>query len=226
MRRAGVLAGLALLVAQATLGVSSDEFPHLDLVTSPVQTASQAAATMVEIRDQITVVELTGNYDQGFREPRAEVSREFLANHSDEYDFLVTFTTFDFDSGEAAAFATLLKNDVEGIGLPIFDQSSDFGSSGALQTYVDMKRFAGWTTDPLDPEFEAVLETLMHELQHRWGSSVRYQLPGGGVSDGLLGRAGAHWSYLLDSDASVHYGSDWVDNGDGTFTARTVKKTL
>ena len=35
---------------------------------------------------------------------------------------------------------------------------------------------------------------------------------------------GAHWSYLLDSDASFFYGADWRDNGDGTFTAARVKE--
>ncbi len=32
----------------------------------------------------------------------------------------------------------------------------------------------------------------------------------------------AHWSYLLDSDASFLYGSDWTDHHDGTFTATDV----
>ncbi|MBI4697887.1 MAG: hypothetical protein HY758_02980 [Nitrospirae bacterium] len=38
-------------------------------------------------------------------------------------------------------------------------------------------------------------------------------------STALLGKDNRHWSYLLDSDASVLYGNDWQDNKDGTFTS-------
>ncbi len=38
-------------------------------------------------------------------------------------------------------------------------------------------------------------------------------------STALLGKDGTHWSYLLDTDASVFYGNDWTDNGNGTFTS-------
>ena len=218
-----------MVVAQlvGSLLWGADEGPkHFDLVMEPVTTGPSALASVVEVRDHITVLELSDPYDRGLIVPRADVTREFLSVHPDEYDILVTFTTFDFDSGGAVGFASVVKNDVEGIGLPLFDQSSDFGSTGKFQTYIDMKRLEGWSTDPLDPEFERTLETLMHEVQHRWGSYVHHQLPGGGESDLLLGRGAAHWSYLLDSDASLHYGSQWAINGDGSFTAVTVKKRL
>ena len=40
----------------------------------------------------------------------------------------------------------------------------------------------------------------------------------------MLGKDNSHWSYLLDSNASVEYGAKWRDNDDGTFTATAVRK--
>src|SRR6185503_6446017 len=58
---------------------------------------------------------------------------------------------------------------------------------------------------------------------HRWGSFVKFKLPDGSLSDGLLGKDNAHWSYLLDTDGSVQYGAEWKDNGNGTFTSNAVR---
>ena len=30
-----------------------------------------------------------------------------------------------------------------------------------------------------------------------------------------------HWSYYVDAEGSLMHGKDWVDNGDGSFTATT-----
>ena len=46
----------------------------------------------------------------------------------------------------------------------------------------------------------------------------------GQPSTALLGIDGAHWSYFLDSDASVMYGSDWRDAGGGEFVADASRK--
>ncbi|MBI4697893.1 MAG: hypothetical protein HY758_03010 [Nitrospirae bacterium] len=46
----------------------------------------------------------------------------------------------------------------------------------------------------------------------------------GSDSTALLGKDGSHWSYLLDSDASVLLGNDWQDNKDGTFTSTGARK--
>lgn len=54
---------------------------------------------------------------------------------------------------------------------------------------------------------------LNHEVAHQWLVFPEF-LDGGSPSDALLGRDGAHWSYLLDSEASYMYGSEWTDNGD------------
>jgi MYXO-CTERM domain-containing protein len=57
------------------------------------------------------------------------------------------------------------------------------------------------------------------ELGHAWGSFVYYSQDGGPSATNLLGRSNAHWSFYLDSGGSPMQGHEWVDNGDGTFTA-------
>ena len=76
---------------------------------------------------------------------------------------------------------------------------------------------------PGDPGFLRTLDVLAHEVGHQWLAEARYKV-GDTVFDDLLGADEAHWSYLLDSDASFLYGADWRDNGDGTFTAARVEE--
>ncbi|HEY0781686.1 MAG TPA: hypothetical protein VGE98_04460, partial [Thermoanaerobaculia bacterium] len=135
---------------------------------------AQSAARQVGERQDVTIVELTGGYDASLpdgrvnAEPRESVASEFFRTHPDRYDFLLVFTTFDFATDDALAFHLAVRNDVRGIGKPLFDHSADFGSAGRLQSYVDLANLAHWPADPLAPEFEKVLTVGAHELLHRW----------------------------------------------------------
>jgi hypothetical protein len=59
-------------------------------------------------------------------------------------------------------------------------------------------------------------EILGHEVGHRWLSRLRFRDPGGS-GHGLLGRGLVHWSFFLDSDASVMEGNEIEDRGGGRF---------
>jgi hypothetical protein len=174
----------------------------------------------------VTVMEVKGNYDSNNPDgtvnylPRQEIAREFIKNHADDYDFMIVFSNFDFamPEAEAKAFYLGVKNDVQGIGKAIFDDSASYGSN-KLQGIIDMGNISNKVSGPSDPRFEDTLATVAHEQMHRWGASVRFKDASGNMSTALLGKDGAHWSYLLDSDASVMYGNDWQDNKDGTFTS-------
>jgi hypothetical protein len=181
----------------------------------------------------VTVMEVTGNYDAKNPDglintlPRQEIAKEFFKNHPDEYDFFIIFTNFDFSMPDASAKAFYLevKNDVQGIGKSIFDNTSFFGSNGKLQGNIDMGNISTLITNPADPEFEETINNLAHEQMHRWAANVKFNYPG--VTSGstaLLGKDNNHWSFLLDTDASVLYGNDWQDNGDGTFTSVGTNK--
>ncbi len=202
------------------------------LAGAPLRADGDAQAVFVADHDHVSILELTGNYDRDLAngelnlDPRAAVAREFFRTHPDDYDFVIIFTAFPFNlqgpqggGGEVKAFYTGVRNDVQGLGIPQFDNGSLFGSAGKLQGYVDMAALSSYTTDPLSADFEQTLLIMAHELLHRWGAHVRFRQADGTLSSALLGQDAAHWSFLLDSDASVLYGNKWNDNGDGTFTS-------
>jgi Tol biopolymer transport system component/subtilase family serine protease/flagellar hook assembly protein FlgD/prenyltransferase beta subunit len=176
----------------------------------------------------VTVMEVTGNYDENNPDgtpnalPRRMIAREFFKTHKDEYDTIVIFTGFDFKMSDRkeVAFYTPVKNDIRGIGQEIFDNSPSYGSNGKLQGTIDMGNIATLGTK----SFEFTLDTLAHEMLHRWSAYVRFKDGEGNLSTALLGEGQAHWSYLLDSMGSIQYGNHWQGNGNGTYTSVTVPK--
>jgi hypothetical protein len=189
-------------------------------------TTSKFQATFLGDFGNVAVMEVKGSYDSNNPDgtinyrARQEIAKEFIRNHADDYDFMIIFSNFEFamPEAEAKAFYLGVRNDVQGIGKSIFDESASFGSN-KLQGMIDMGNISNKVSDPADPRFEDTLDTLAHEQMHRWGASVRFKDASGNMSNALLGINGAHWSYVLDSDASVMYGNDWQDNKDGTFTS-------
>jgi len=192
-------------------------------VIQPIPETGAFSASFREDRGAITVIDFAGNYDKDINglpnfEPRAVVAREFLRTHTDEYDFLVVFSTFEFETLGAQAFHLRLQNQVQGIGIAQYDNSPAFGSNGRLLGYTDTAALSRYVTNPLDPEFEQALATLGHETLHQWSGNARFD-QGAGPETALIGRDDAHWSNLLDSEGSVLYGHKWRNNGDGTFTS-------
>jgi len=193
--------------------------------------ATGFTARTIANSDGIEVMEVAGNYDalNGDEStsslPRETIAQEFYKTHSDQYDFLVFFSNFDFKMPvDAVAFYDGVKNDVRGIGLDRFDNSSLFGSLGALQGTIDMGNLANLGADPLTPSFSFTMGTLSHELMHRWGAYVHFQPAAGQPSSDLLGADESHWSFLLDTKGSLEYGNNWHDNGDGKFTSFPGRK--
>lgn len=191
----------------------------------------------------IAVIEHDGsNYDRDTPDgvpnyaARVPVARRFYQTHGDFYDFVVVFTNFEFQTGgatgDAQAFYNLVRNDVRGIGRVVADNGALFGSPGRLKGYIDMADMGRWrrpgstySLRPGDPGFLVTLNVLAHEVAHQWLAEARYQDAAGKVSSDLLGKDGAHWSYLLDSDASVMYGSDWMERGAGHWLAARTLST-
>ncbi len=189
----------------------------------------------------VAVMEATGAYDAnvpGRGDARLEVAGTFYEAHPDNYDFLIVFTKFDYampgipggGSGRVAAFYTGIKNDVQGIGRDIFDNTEWAGSAGKLQGMVDMGCMDNLAWDPLDPKFSRTMTTLSHEVAHRWAAFVKFRRTDGSISGDLLGAksldgvTGSHWSVMLDSSGSPMYGNPWRENGDGTFTSLPGRK--
>jgi len=212
------------------------------LFISQISFAQDFIATSLGDYGNVTVMEVTGNYDAtiaDFQVSRQEIAKEFFKNHPDDYDFLVIFSNFTFNmpsyviSGEnvtAAGFYCPVRNGVQGIGRELFDYSSFYGSNGKLQGTIDMGALGTNVSDPLDPGFQKTMSVLSHEILHRWAAYVKFKKTDGSVSDELLGskdNAGTdrcHWSFLLDTAGSVLYGNRWQNNGNGTFTSLPARK--
>ena len=204
-------------------------------LTTAASAQSYTAAALGDYGN-VSVMEVTGNYDIKNQDgssnsgPRQAVAKEFFRTHKDEYDFIVIFTNFDFkmvEFGDKGVYHGI-KNDVHGIGLEIFNNSpsGEYGSSGNLQGIIDMGNLANISADQASPEFTETLNTLGHELMHRWGSHARFRNADGSENTALLGMDQEHWSFLLDTAGSVMYGNRWQDNGNGTFTSTTPYREM
>jgi hypothetical protein len=189
------------------------------------------AAQSIGDYGNITVMEVSGNYDAdipGSKKdvPRQAIAKEFFKTHRDEYDFLIVFSNFDFrmPDAETEAFYLRIKNDVRGIGLGLFDRSELFGSEGIIQGMIDMGNMSKYVMDPGDPNFERTLFILNHEVLHRWGAHVRFRDRDGAASKALLSTDQSHWSFLFDSGGSVLHGNKWQIKEKGDFASVAAGK--
>lgn len=218
-------ATLLLYTAAATAAdLTLDDCVHLpDPESARSKVAAVAVGSSVDIGN-LSVIELDGDYARGLDAPRMAVAQRFYETHADRYDFIVTFTTFEFETGDALAFYSSLRNDVQGIGSPVLDLGSHYGSAAKLQGYIDMAAISRYTDVPGDPRIgRNAHSTLAHEIMHRWGARVSYRTEAGATSPALLGLEGSHWSYFLDTDASIMLGADWVRRGDGRFQSTAIR---
>lgn len=135
--------------------------------------------------------------------------RRFYRAYPDTFEQVVVYTTRPMNPlGGSFAFEVNVKNDTRGIGLDVFDTSGDWGSAGALESVVFM--------DSLEPYREVDgFEILGHEVSHRWLARLRFRDAQGATSTRLLGGDLLHWSFFLDSDASLIGGNDIAEVGGG-----------
>ncbi len=149
------------------------------------------------------------------------VARTFYASHPDSYDQLIIWTDARIIQ-DAFAFETTVANQIQGIGQEVYDFSRDFGSGGRLQSYAIMDFIGKYPDDPTQRFLgeDNTLSVLAHETGHRWLAYFNFIDHDRQQSDALLGRQRAHWSFFMDTDASVMEGNDIEDLQGGSF--RTV----
>lgn len=175
--------------------------------------SSYAGAIAENFSDTVTVDE-------------AGVANLFFEHYADVYSHLVMFEDFPYSlGGLTIAYEYSPKNQIRGIGQPVYDSSSSYGSDGVLEAIVQMGDVSKYPDDIREPAFInevlSPLGILMHELAHRWLLFV--QLAKDGLqADALLGRGGAHWSFYSQSHASFLEGSELEDQGDGRFMTLRV----
>jgi hypothetical protein len=156
------------------------------------------------------------------------LTRAFYGAHGDVFDTLYIWTDFSFDNGPGFAHAFNVRNDIRGVGIPIFDRGRVFGSDSRLSSVITMGNVADNNQWPADPDEHVVglnsaISIVCHEQGHRWLSYVRFDAEHD-IKDDLLGRDNSHWSFLADtrtnpegSFSSLMEGNAWRDNGNGTF---------
>ncbi|HYH98664.1 CARDB domain-containing protein [Hyalangium sp.] len=147
---------------------------------------------------------------------RQHVAQRFYETHGDAYDFLVVLPTFNATlSKDADGQHVAVRNEVRGLGKPLSSEGGvPFGSPARLKGYIDMKALMSGV--PASTQWGAIV--LAHEVAHQWSGQVGFkETPSGPRSEALLGKDSAHWSFFLDSEASVLYGSSWEARGPGSF---------
>jgi hypothetical protein len=149
------------------------------------------------------------------------VARRFLATHSDTFDSIVMFTDQTLLS-DAFAYEISVSNQIRGLNLPVFDDSTEYGSTGRLQSLCNMDALSKYPDDPRQVFLSenSTVTVMGQEVGHRWLAFLTFRDHTGRPSRALLGRDAAHWSFFFDSNASVLEGNDIEDLGGGSF--RTV----
>jgi len=131
--------------------------------------------------------------------------QKFYSIFPDIFDFIILMPNgpiFNPDNySENVPYFVIAKNEVQNIGVPIFDDTSSFYSAGRLRGFI----YHSWG-------YGAILD---HEIGHAWGVRLGYSL-------GLV--EGGHWvaeadvngqmSLFVSTDGTVGH---LVDNGDGTW---------
>ncbi len=201
---------------EAVVGVAAGGGGSIDLVDLQANLPKSTTNAIAEIFG-------TGNHVDDLA-----IAQMFFHRFADVYDHLVVWLDFPYDLGGGAfAYEFPIKNEIKGIGQPIFDFSKVAGSKGRLRSFVQMGSLET-NRYPLNPDqtflgTNSTLDILGQETGHRWLAFLGFKDGSGQVSDRLLGRALAHWSFLADSDASDMEGNKWDDHGNGSFT--TVEST-
>ncbi len=152
-------------------------------------------------------------------------TRAFYETHDDDYDFLCFYVASGvpiavIPGSSAFAYEINVVQDVQGIGLDLWNLSKDFGSGGRLRSVLHLNGLAAYPADPLQNVVVTnnTLDILAHEAGHRWLAYVEND-SAGTTTNSFQGAGRAHWNFYFDSDAGMLGGNDWVDNGDGTWTS-------
>ncbi|MDG2308165.1 MAG: hypothetical protein P8R42_26610 [Candidatus Binatia bacterium] len=176
----------------------------VDLVTEPDILPGRALFSWYRDRPRLNEVAL---------------ARRVYTEAPDRFDFLAVFTDRVVEGSHLVGSVTV-ANDVQGIGMPIFDHAQVFGSR-KLEHIVLMNSLSFYDDDPTKspriPSYAyspSTLAVLGHELGHRWLAQAGEPL----VAPGRRG----HWNYFLDSGGSFMGGSSLTENADGTFTTDEV----
>jgi hypothetical protein len=152
-------------------------------------------------------------------------ARVFYRTHGDDYEFLCFYAASEIPfvaipNTSAFAFEINVVQDVQGIGLGLWDYSLDFGSSGRMHSLLNLNSLSAYPSDPFVSfaVTNSTLDILAHEAGHRWVAFAPLD-SAGQTTNSLLGAGLSHWNFYFDNQASMLGGNEWQDNGDGSWTS-------
>jgi hypothetical protein len=161
-----------------------------------------------------------GIRDDSMRQDPAHIVRRFFEHYGDDFDFVAMFTSFeDQGSPGALAYEESTQIDVQGLGLSPFNDNATWGAKGTrFHAFLNMKTFADYESyGPITDPSNFLYPVWGQESAHRWLAFMRFKKSDGSMSMGMLGRDNAHWSALLQSDASVMDGVKYEPQPNGLF---------
>jgi hypothetical protein len=140
------------------LRVMSDSVPQVTVVRAADDVQYSSSVVNIRADDFGSTQLLDDENDYGF----ATVTKRFYELFEDSYDSIgITTASTRLTGSTSAAFHQRIKNEVRGIGQPIFNNSAAYGSAGRLS---GIEFYAGGTI--------ASNRTLAHETAHRWSSGI------------------------------------------------------
>ena len=179
------------------------------------------SSALTALRREVVILEGDNNLVSGIngslglrfdndRNDLASVVQRFTTDVADQAGLLVLFTMFDDLGAAGPAYFVPFFNQVQGTGMGIIDQRSDFNTR-ALEGLVNLKHIDSHNPD----ELTAV---LAEEVGHRHLAYMR--LPRSVATSTqvtLVGRQEAHWHGLLHTGGSFMDGHDWLERSLGEF---------
>ena len=154
------------------------------------------------------------------------ILRAFYQTHADSFDTVYVWTNFTFDNGLFIAHTFNIRNNVGGIGLPIFNRGPAYGSDEKLGSLIAMGNVGDWPRNPnaYMLGLNSAISIVCHEQGHLWLAYIHFDADNH-VKDDLLGRQNSHWSFLADTRtsadgaySSLMEGNSWRESGGGIFT--------
>lgn len=163
----------------------------------------------------------------------ASVARAYARTHEDVPDQLAIYLASGLDhwlgSPGALAACWVLRNDIEGIGLGLYDLTGVLGVPSHLSALLTMNGLHRYPADPDAPfspdDSFTTMDVLAHEFAHRW-LSYTFVDSAGTTSPALLGRDRQHWGFFFDSDSSFMEGCDWTAVSPDSFVTTGVSHTF
>jgi hypothetical protein len=171
-----------------------------DVHTADVSTSSIAQlAPDVQVTSRlVNIVDPAYFADSNVR----RVAQTFYRHFGDSYDFLNVIAT---PSRFANRTHTVVRNDVDGIGLPRSDLSAQFGSGGRLR---------GYTLFPIPDFYDGASTGYSHETGHQWINQLRFGAFAAGVP---------HWPPSTMATGTMGFSIGGAGGQGGDFRCKIVE---